>query len=200
MCNQNSVYRVACRHLPYMFRACFFLVAGSTPSLVLCLLFMLAGNMGNGTAELSARAQLDPNHFLHRARGRKSHTPVEASRLPSIGNLRRSSESPYASFGGTCDATPVTEAKQFECSSILAPSMEFCENPLFGGERICCYDTYGIQGHAGLCRRCQRSIQSCLQAREICTKRCVWIFSTCYIYCLCLGCVVIGPADASNTY
>ena len=138
-------------------------------------LFVLAGHVGNGSAGSSRRADgartpsAPPRFGAGGARRATVYAPAE---LRGAAGPRRMLHAPRtASYGGTCDAAEEVTAAEFDCSRLAGPSAEFCEDPLFGGDRRCCYDAYGITRAAGSCHRCPRGTSDCVQARNTCTRR-----------------------------
>ena len=123
-------------------------------------LLMLVGHVSNGAAEHSSSSQQDPS-----IPSAQHVAPAAAT----VRRLLRSHESAW--YGHTCKPATQEKALQWDCSDMAAPSAEFCENSLFGGDQRCCYDKYGIWAGIGSCRQCQRDEQNCENAKEICTRR-----------------------------
>ena len=141
-------------------------------------LFVLVGHVDDGAAEDSRRAGrasaqtlADPGPTFGAGGAPHARVHTQATLRGEDGPRRVLHAPEMVSYGATCDAAEPETAAEFDCSGLSAPSAEFCEDPLFGGDRRCCYDAYGVARAAGTCHRCLSGAQDCVQAKTTCSRR-----------------------------
>jgi len=153
---------------------------GATISLLLGsgTLLVLVGHVDNGAAEGSRRAGrasdqtvADPGPSFGSGGAPRARVHAKATLRGDDGPRRMLHAHEMVSYGATCDAAEQRATAEFDCSELSAPSAEFCEDPLFGGDRRCCYETYGVARAAGTCNRCPSGAQDCVQAKTTCSRR-----------------------------